>query len=353
MSLFFQTYPMARRALFSMDPERAHEWTLQTLNRLQHCRATRLLTNGHTPRLPRTVMGLKLRNPVGLAAGLDKNGACIDGLAMLGFGFIEVGTVTPRAQTGNPAPRMFRLPRARCLINRMGFNNDGLDAFVANVQRSQWRRQGGILGLNIGKNADTPIDRAVDDYLACLDGVYPHADYITVNISSPNTRNLRSLQDHEALDALLESLRERREVLADQHGRRPPLAVKIAPDLDGAAIDAIADTAMRHKVDGIIATNTTVSRNAVHGLPHEHEAGGLSGPPVHEMSLRVIRRLRERLGPSMALIGVGGIEAGDQAAEKIQAGADAVQLYTGLIYRGPALVRECVQAMQARAGNPR
>ena len=349
MSLLFQTYPMARRALFSMDPERAHEWTLHSLLRLQHCRATRWLAEGRTPQCPRTVMGLTLRNPVGLAAGLDKNGACIDGLAMLGFGFIEVGTVTPRAQAGNPAPRLFRLPRARCLINRMGFNNEGLEAFIANVQRSQWRSKGGILGLNIGKNADTPMEHAVDDYLTCLDAVYPHADYVTVNISSPNTRNLRTLQHHDALDALLKALRERRNLLADRHGRRPPLVVKIAPDLDEAAIDIIADTVLHHGVDGIIATNTTISRESVRGLPHEQESGGLSGPPVHEMSLKVIQRLRRRLGPDTALIGVGGIESGRQAAEKMQAGADAVQLYTGLIYQGPALIPECVQAVQAVA----
>ncbi|HEX2519196.1 MAG TPA: quinone-dependent dihydroorotate dehydrogenase [Castellaniella sp.] len=345
MSLLFQAYPLVRSALFSMDPEQAHEWTLSALKRLNDCATTRVLARHRQPLLSRTVMGLPLRNPVGLAAGLDKNGACIDGLAMLGFGFIEVGTVTPLAQAGNPAPRLFRLPRARCLINRMGFNNAGLDAFVANVQRSRWRQDGGILGLNIGKNADTPIDRAVDDYLTCLNAVYPHADYVTVNISSPNTRGLRSLQHHDALDALLDALRERREALTDQYGRRTPLVVKIAPDLDDATVDAIADIVPRHGIDGIIATNTTLSRAAVTGLPHEHEPGGLSGPPVHEMSLRVIRRLRSRLGTTTAIIGVGGIESGQQAREKIQAGADAVQIYTGLIYRGPELVRECVQAL--------
>jgi dihydroorotate dehydrogenase len=346
MSLLFNAYPLARAALFSMDPEQAHEQTLRLLQRSHDCAATRLLTASAQPILPRTVMGLPLRNPVGLAAGLDKNGAHIDALAALGFGFIEVGTVTPRAQPGNPKPRMFRLPRARCLINRMGFNNDGLDTFIANVQRSQWRRQGGILGLNIGKNAATPIEHAVDDYLRCLDGVYPHADYVTVNISSPNTKNLRSLQSHDALDALLAALQARRLALADQYGRRTPLAVKIAPDLQPEEIDAIADLVPRHGIDGIIATNTTLSRDAVRGLPHEDEAGGLSGPPVHALSLAVIRRLRERLGADTAIIGVGGIEAGRQALEKVQAGADAVQLYTGLIYRGPALVRECVQALE-------
>ncbi|WP_345798627.1 quinone-dependent dihydroorotate dehydrogenase [Castellaniella sp. MT123] len=346
MSLLFRTYPLARQALFSMDPEQAHEWTLRALQRSYDCAVTRMLTSSPQPTLPRTIMGLPLRNPVGLAAGLDKNGAYIDALATLGFGFIEVGTVTPRAQPGNPKPRMFRLPRARSLINRMGFNNDGLDTFIANVQRSQWRRQGGILGLNIGKNAATPIEHAVDDYLRGLEGVYPHADYITVNISSPNTHNLRSLQSSDALDALLSALQARRQDLADQHGHRTPLVVKIAPDLQPEEIDAVADLIPHHGIDGIIATNTTLSRDAVHGLPYEDEAGGLSGPPVHELSLSVIRRLRERLGRDTAIIGVGGIDSGRQALEKIQAGADAVQLYTGLIYHGPALIGECVQALE-------
>ncbi|HUH41264.1 MAG TPA: quinone-dependent dihydroorotate dehydrogenase [Castellaniella sp.] len=345
MPSLFQTYPLARAALFSMDAERAHELTLDLLQRAHHCRATRALMT-QRPALPRTLMGLSLRNPVGLAAGLDKNGAHIDALAALGFGFIEVGTVTPRAQPGNPKPRMFRLPRARSLINRMGFNNLGLDTFIANVQRSQWRAQGGILGLNIGKNADTPIEQAIDDYLLGLNGVYAHADYVTINISSPNTQNLRSLQSHDALDALLTALRERRETLADQHGRRVPLVIKIAPDLTDTEIDAIAELIPRHGLDGIIATNTTLSRDAVRGLPHEHEAGGLSGPPVHALSLHVIRRLREHLGPETALIGVGGIESGQHAIEKIQAGADAVQLYTGLIYQGPALIGDCINALK-------
>ncbi|WP_066455321.1 quinone-dependent dihydroorotate dehydrogenase [Castellaniella caeni] len=346
MSLLFRTYPLARKALFSMDPEQAHEWTLRALQHNHDCTVTRLLTATHQPTLPRTLMGLPLRNPVGLAAGLDKNGAHIDALAALGFGFIEVGTVTPRAQPGNPKPRMFRLPRARCLINRMGFNNDGLDTFITNVQKSQWRRQGGILGLNIGKNAATPIEHAVDDYLRCLDGVYPHADYITVNISSPNTKNLRSLQSHDALDALLAALQARRLALAEQHGRRTPLVVKIAPDLSTDEVDAVAELIPRHGIDGIIATNTTLSREAVRGLPYDDEAGGLSGPPVHAMSLAVIRRLRAHLGHDTAIIGVGGIESGRQAAEKIQAGADAVQLYTGLIYEGPALIKACVDAIE-------
>lgn len=346
MNPFFHTYPLARAALFSMDPEQAHELSLRVLQRSHDCAATRLLISCAASSLPCSIMGLKLKNPVGLAAGLDKNGAHIDALSCLGFGFIELGTVTPRPQPGNPRPRMFRLPRARSLINRLGFNNDGLEAFVSNVQTSKWRSQGGIIGLNIGKNAATPIEHATDDYLHCLAGVYPHADYITVNISSPNTENLRSLQNHAALDALLAALQMRRQALADQHGKRTPLVVKIAPDLQDDEIDAVADLLVRHDMDGIIATNTTLSREAVSGLPHGDEAGGLSGPPVHAMSLAVIRRLRSRLGPDIAIIGVGGIESGLQAVEKIQAGADAVQLYTGLIYRGPALVGECVQALR-------
>jgi len=344
MSLLFKTYALARPALFTLDAETAHELTLESLRKAQACGWTRSLLHSR-PQQPRTLMGLSLRNPVGLAAGLDKNGAYIDALGNLGFGFVEVGTVTPRAQPGNPKPRMFRLPQAQALINRLGFNNKGLEAFVDNVRRSQWRAQGGILGLNIGKNADTPIERAVDDYLLGLEGVYPHADYITVNISSPNTRNLRALQGQDELAGLLGPLRDRRKELTDRHGRNVPLVVKIAPDLDETQIDVIADTLPRYGVDGVIATNTTLSREAVQGLPHAQEGGGLSGPPVHALSLRVIERLRRRLGGSLAIIGVGGIVSGAQAREKIAAGADAVQLYTGLIYRGPALIEECVRAL--------
>jgi dihydroorotate dehydrogenase len=243
---------------------------------------------------------------------------------------------------------MFRLPRANALINRLGFNNQGLEAFLANVQRSTWRKQGGILGLNIGKNADTPIERAADDYLIGLDGVYPHADYVTVNISSPNTKNLRALQSGDELSALLGQLADKRRALEDQHQRRVPMAVKIAPDLTQEQIDAIAEILPRHGIDGVIATNTTLSRDAVQGQAHAQEAGGLSGAPVHELSLAVIRRLKERLGNSLAIIGVGGVLSGQQAREKMDAGADAVQLYTGLIYRGPGLVGECVRAVARR-----
>lgn len=346
MSILFQAYPLARSALFAMDPETAHEVTLAGLQRAYDCGFTRKLM--HTrPQAPCTLMGLKMSNPVGLAAGLDKNGAHIDALGNMGFGFVEVGTVTPRAQPGNPKPRMFRLPRAQALINRLGFNNQGLDAFIANVRRSEWRNQGGILGLNIGKNADTPIERAADDYLIGLAGVYAHADYVTVNISSPNTQNLRALQGEDELGALLALLRDKRAELADQHQRHVPMAVKIAPDLTESQIDAIADLLPRFGIDGVIATNTTLSREAVAGMQHAEEAGGVSGAPVHELSLAVIERLRQRMGSEANIIGVGGIMSGKQAKEKLSAGANAVQLYTGLIYRGPALVSECVQAIKS------
>ena len=348
MSILFQAYPLARTALFAMDPEDAHEATLHSLQRAYECSLTRgLLRDGAL--YPTKLMGLSLRNPVGLAAGLDKNGEYIDALGNLGFGMIEVGTVTPRAQPGNPRPRMFRLPKAQALINRLGFNNEGLDTFLANVQKSTWRQHGGILGLNIGKNADTPIESAVDDYLIGLNGVYPHADYVTVNISSPNTQNLRALQNENALDALLSALVERRKRLSDQHGRLVPIVVKIAPDLTTEQIDAIADSLARHGMDGVIATNTTLERSSVQGMTHAQEAGGLSGAPVHELSLKVIARLRQRLGNHMAIIGVGGIMSGQHAVEKIRAGANAVQLYTGLIYRGPGLVGECVRAIRQAA----
>lgn len=348
MSLLFSGYPLARSALFSLDAEQAHELTLNTLQKAYDCRFTRRLMHS-APQLPTSLLGLTLRNPIGLAAGLDKNGAHIDALANLGFGFVEVGTVTPKPQPGNPKPRMFRLPRAQALINRLGFNNQGLAAFIENVKRSQWRNHGGVVGLNIGKNAATPIERAVDDYLLGLEGVYPHADYITVNISSPNTQNLRALQEQAELGGLLGPLQQKRERLEQEHGRRVPMVVKIAPDLSAQQVDVIADLLVHYGIDGVIATNTTLSRESVQGLPHAQEAGGLSGPPVHELSLAVIRRLRERLGTGYPIIGVGGIASGEAAAQKVAAGANAVQLYTGLIYRGPALIEECVQALRANA----
>jgi len=340
-------YALTRPFLFGLDAEHAHELTLNSIARLQNTPA-QLLWCGERVSDPVTVAGLRFPNRIGLAAGLDKNGRCIDGLGAMGFGFIEVGTVTPKGQPGNPKPRMFRLPDANALINRLGFNNEGLAAFIANVKRARFRESGGILGLNIGKNATTPIENAVDDYLIGLDGVYPHADYVTVNISSPNTKNLRALQSDEALDALLSALSERDEKLARQHGRRVPLFVKIAPDLDEAQVDVVAATFAKSGMTGIVATNTTISREAVKHLPHGEETGGLSGAPVFEASNRVIRQLRARLPKGTPIIGVGGVMSGADAKAKLAAGADLVQIYTGFIYRGPPLVTEAAQAMAAR-----
>ena len=340
-------YPLARPFLFGLDPETAHELTLATLARAQGTPLQWAWCNAFVPD-PIELAGLRFPNRVGLAAGLDKNARCIDALGAMGFGFVEVGTVTPRPQPGNPKPRMFRLPQANALINRLGFNNEGLDAFIANVQRSRFRQQGRLLGLNIGKNAVTPIEDATGDYLTGLAGVYPHADYVTVNISSPNTKNLRAPQSDEALDALLSAIAARRGELAAQHGRRVPVFVKIAPDLDEAQVDVIAATLRRHGMDGVIATNTTIARDKVQGLPHAEETGGLSGAPVLEASNRVIAQLRAALGSGFPIIGVGGILSAQDALSKLRAGADVVQIYTGLIYRGPALVDEIARAF-ARA----
>jgi dihydroorotate dehydrogenase len=345
-------YEFARPLLFALDPEAAHELTLVKLERAHRLGLTRWLQ----PRLaddPVQVMGLRFPNPVGLAAGLDKNAAHIDALGDLGFGFIEVGTVTPRPQPGNPRPRMFRLPAARALINRLGFNNAGIDAFVANVESSRtFCANGGVLGVNIGKNADTPVERALDDYATCLRRVYPlfatRAGYVTINVSSPNTAGLRALQARDALAALLAGLRDERARLADRHGKRVPLAVKIAPDLDDAELPRIADALLAHGIDAVIATNTTIARAGVAGLRHAEEPGGLSGAPLFARSTAVIRRLAEHLQGRLPIIGVGGILSGADAAEKIAAGACLVQLYTGLIYRGPALVAECRRALLGR-----
>ena len=340
-------YALARPLLFSLDPEAAHNLTLPLLRSAVRAGLAHWMAKPVSD--PRRVMGLDFPNAVGLAAGLDKDGAYIDGLAALGFGFIEVGTVTPRAQPGNPQPRMFRLPESSALINRMGFNNGGVDAFVRNVQSSRfYQERQGVLGLNIGKNADTPIERATDDYLTCLDKVYPYASYVTVNISSPNTKNLRQLQQASELDELLSRLKEAQHRLADRHARYVPIALKIAPDLDEDQIGTIASALLRHRIDGVIATNTTVTRDAVKGLRHADEMGGLSGAPVRELSDRVIRKLHSHLGNEIPIIGVGGILSAADAQSKMEAGASLVQLYTGLIYRGPALVRECAQALASR-----
>jgi dihydroorotate dehydrogenase len=338
-------YALARPFLFGLDPEQAHDLTLGALARIQHTPLRCTIAQARVDD-PVTVAGLRFPNRIGLAAGLDKNGRCIDGLGALGFGFVEVGTVTPKAQPGNPKPRMFRLPEANALINRLGFNNDGLEAFLANVRRARFRTEGGILGLNIGKNAATPIEQAADDYLIGLDGVYPHADYVTINISSPNTKNLRELQSDAALDTLLGAIRERREQLAATHGRRVPVFVKIAPDLDEAQVGVIAATLQKNGIDGVIATNTTIAREAVKHLPHGEEAGGLSGAPVFEASNRVIRLLRAALGPAYPIIGVGGVMSGADARAKREAGADLVQIYTGFIYKGPPLITEAARALK-------
>ena len=351
-------YSLARPFLFQMDAEKAHEVTMHALATAANTPLGCLMGS---PRVsdPAEVAGLTFPNRVGLAAGLDKNARCIDGLASLGFGFVEVGTVTPKAQPGNPKPRMFRLPQAHALINRLGFNNEGLDAFIANVKNARFRKMAKdgrpmLLGLNIGKNAATPIENATSDYLTCLDGVYPHADYVTINISSPNTKNLRALQSDEALESLLHALHARRRELAQRYGKRVPLFVKIAPDLDDAQIEVVAATLKRRADEdmenlgwGLVATNTTISRDAVRGLQHADEAGGLSGTPVLQASNRVIRQLRNALGKGFPIIGVGGILSGSDAVSKIEAGADVVQIYTGLIYKGPELVTETVRAIQA------
>lgn len=335
-------YRIVRPLLFLLDAERAHHLTLQWLQAVHQLGLCSLSPAPSACRL-RRVMGLDFPNPVGLAAGLDKNGAYIDALAALGFGFIEVGTVTPRPQPGNPRPRLFRLLAARGIINRFGFNNEGVDALVENVKRARYR---GILGINIGKNSDTPNDRAEEDYLTCLRKVYPHASYVTVNISSPNTKNLRQLQERGALASLLAALKQEQTALAVHHGKHVPLVLKIAPDLDAGQIAEIADLLRRNRFDGVIATNTTLAREGVEGLPHAAQPGGLSGAPLRERATTVVRQLSRELAGEIPIIGAGGILCGEDAAEKIGAGASLVQVYSGLIYRGPVLVREVCATLQ-------
>jgi dihydroorotate dehydrogenase len=330
-------YSLLRPFAFACEPETAHAITMAGLRLLGRLAPPAQPVPGRRVR----AMGLDFPNPIGLAAGLDKNGKAIDGLAGWGFGFVEVGTVTPRPQPGNPKPRLFRLPRANAIINRMGFNNRGVDALVENVIAAKYK---GILGINIGKNFDTPIEKAAADYLACLDKVYAHAGYVAVNISSPNTENLRQLQGDAELDALLAALKARQKELAQRHGRYVPLALKIAPDLEEAHIAAIADALRRHRIDGVIATNTTLSRQGVGGLAHGDETGGLSGEPLFEKSTAVLRTLARALTGEVPIIAAGGVVDGAKAKAKLDAGAALVQLYTGLIFRGPELVKECVAA---------
>jgi len=337
-------YRAVRPLLFALDPESAHSLSLDCLDVLARLGGAPLLACS-VPRLPVQVMGLDFPNPVGLAAGMDKDGAHIDGLAALGFGFLEVGAVTPRPQPGNPGPRVFRLPEAEALINRLGFNSRGVDVFVENIRRS---RAGGIVGVNIGRNADTPNERAQEDYIACLRKVYPYASFVTANVSSPNTKNLRELQRADELDVFLAALAAERGRLAVQHTRRVPLAVKISPDLDDAGIEAVADRAAARGIDAVIATNTTVSRQGVEHLPAAREQGGLSGTPLRARATAVVAKLRRALPSGVAIIGVGGIASAADAREKLDAGASLVQLYTALVYRGPRIVSEIVRGLAAR-----
>ena len=334
-------YSLIRPILFGLDAERAHDTTLEMIalgdafGFPPACRPDKFGASVE-------VMGLSFPNRVGLAAGLDKNGIAVDGLARLGFGFLEVGTVTPLAQPGNPQPRLFRIPEHQAIINRMGFNNGGIDALLVNLARANYT---GILGINIGKNAVTPIEKATDDYLIGLDKAYPRASYVTVNISSPNTKNLRQLQGESELDALLGALKDRQKALAQEHGRYVPLALKIAPDLDDAQITQIADALRRHRIDGVIATNTTLGREGVESSPVAAETGGLSGAPVFEKSTMVVRKLAAALAGELPIIAAGGIDSAEKARAKIDAGASLVQIYSGLIYRGPALIKECIKAL--------
>ena len=331
-------YSLARPLLFSLAPERAHELTLSLLKSAHKMG----LMRQNVPEKPVICMGIQFPNPVGLAAGLDKNGAYIDALADLGFGFIEIGTITPRPQAGNPHPRLFRLPKAKAIINRMGFNNDGVDKLIENVKASKFK---GILGINIGKNADTPVENAVDDYLICLEKVYNYASYITVNISSPNTKNLRSLQSGDALTELLSTLKKRQLELAEENSHYVPLVLKVAPDLEAEDVQFISKQLIEFKIDGLIVTNTTLSREGVEGLPFAEEAGGLSGAPVFEKSTACLAAFSKALNGEIPLIGVGGILSGEQAVAKREAGASLVQVYSGLIYTGPDLIKDCINAL--------
>lgn len=335
-------YPLLRPLLFSMDPEKAHDFSLSMMRKLQDS-PFRFLLKQPMVEDPFELFGLTFPNRVGLAAGLDKNGAYIDALGALGFGFIEVGTVTPLAQPGNDKPRMFRLPESEAIINRMGFNNDGVDQLVENVKQSHYS---GVLGINIGKNKNTPEEKAVDDYMIGMEKVYPYADYITVNISSPNTPGLRDLQFGDVLDHLLQSIKQKQQSLAKQHNKHVAVLVKIAPDLADNEIEQVADSFVSHKIDGIIATNTTLSREKVKGQTYADETGGLSGKPLVDDSTLVLAKLNEALKGQVPTIGVGGIHNGNSALDKIKAGASLVQIYSCFIYQGPALIRDAAKALK-------
>ena len=339
-------YPLARTALFRLEAEDAHALTMKSLSAMAASMPGRLALHAIAPPIPpdpRTVMGITFPNPVGLAAGADKNGECIEGFGALGFGFLELGGITPRPQPGNPKPRVFRLPKARAIINRLGFNNLGVDFLVERLQTTKYQ---GIIGINLGKNLDTPIDTAVEDYAHCYVKTYPHVRFATVNVSSPNTKNLRQLQNEDELAGIMKRMKREQVRLSDRHGKYVPLLVKIAPDLEDAQIEGVAKLLVKHKIDGVIATNTTLARDAVHGLQHAEEAGGLSGAPVFQPSNRVIRQLANQLDGAVPIIGVGGIMSGADAQAKMDAGASLVQFYSGLIYRGPGLVAETARALR-------
>ncbi|ABU77648.1 dihydroorotate dehydrogenase (quinone) [Cronobacter sakazakii] len=331
-------YPFVRKALFQLDPERAHEFTFQQMRRITGTPLEALLRQ-KVPSKPVSCMGLTFKNPLGLAAGLDKNGECIDALGALGFGSVEIGTVTPRPQPGNDKPRLFRLVEAEGLINRMGFNNLGVDNLVENVKKAHFD---GVLGINIGKNKDTPVEQGKDDYLICMEKVFPYAGYIAINISSPNTPGLRSLQYGDALDDLLAAIKNQQQVLSQKHHKYVPVAVKIAPDLSLEELIQVADSLVRHNIDGVIATNTTLDRSLVQGMKYCDETGGLSGRPLQLKSTEIIRLLSQELQGRLPIIGVGGIDSVIAAREKIAAGASLIQIYSGFIFKGPPLVKEIV-----------
>ncbi|EKM0667136.1 quinone-dependent dihydroorotate dehydrogenase [Cronobacter turicensis] len=331
-------YPFVRKALFQLDPERAHEFTFQQMRRITGTPLEALLRQ-KVPSKPVTCMGLTFKNPLGLAAGLDKNGECIDALGAMGFGAVEIGTVTPRPQPGNDKPRLFRLVEAEGLINRMGFNNLGVDNLVENVKKAHFD---GVLGINIGKNKDTPVEQGKDDYLICMEKVFPYAGYIAINISSPNTPGLRSLQYGDALDDLLAAIKNQQQVLSQKHHKYVPVAVKIAPDLSVEELIQVADSLVRHNIDGVIATNTTLDRSLVQGMKYCDETGGLSGRPLQLKSTEIIRLLNQELQGRLPIIGVGGIDSVIAAREKMAAGASLVQIYSGFIFKGPPLVKEIV-----------
>lgn len=335
------TYSLLKPFIFQFDAENAHDLTLKSLKYAEKSGLLKLYPKAPVCQ-PRQVMGITFPNAVGLAAGLDKNGAVIDGMAALGFGFIEIGTVTPRPQPGNPKPRLFRVPEAQGIVNRFGFNNLGVDNLIENVKAANYK---GVLGINIGKNFDTPNENAVDDYMICMQKVYAYASYITVNISSPNTKNLRALQEKAALSDLLATLKQEQLKLAQTYGRYVPIALKIAPDLEHEQVNEIADLLIAHKIDGVIATNTTLARDMVQGLSNANETGGLSGAPVKDRSTLVIQQLSQRLQGAVPIIGVGGILTGADAVEKIAAGASLVQVYSGLIYKGPKLVHDICRSL--------